>query len=79
MKVNDSGMPEETYWNSLFDLAGIVDWLALPQKTVTVAELGCGYGTFAVPITKRLKGEIYAFDIELSMLEVAQKMLERLA
>jgi len=73
MKVNDSGMPEETYWNSLFDIAGIVDWLALPQKTVTIAEIGCGYGTFTVPIAKRLKGEIYAFDIEPSMVEVAQK------
>jgi len=73
MKVDDSGMPEETYWKSLFDVAGIVDWLALSQKTATIAEVGCGYGTFTVPIAQRLKGEIYTFDIEPSMIEVVQK------
>ena len=31
MKVDDSGMPEEAYWNSLFDLEAIVDWLDLPK------------------------------------------------
>lgn len=31
MKVDDSGMPEEAYWKSLFDMEGIVDWLELAK------------------------------------------------
>ena len=47
MKVDDSGMPEEAYWNSLFDIEAIVDWLDLPKINIaTIAEIGCGYGTF---------------------------------
>ena len=61
MKVDDSGMPEETYWNSLFDIEGIVDWLAIPKNS-TIVEIGCGYGTFTVPIAKKSAGEIYTFD-----------------
>jgi len=74
MKVNDSGMPEEAYWNSLFDIEGIVDWLD-PAKIhgATIVEIGCGYGTFTVPIAKKSTGKICAFDIEPSMIEVARE------
>lgn len=72
MKVDDSGMPEEAYWNSLFDIAGIVDWLDIP-KSATVAEIGCGYGTFTVPVAQKSTGNIHAFDIDPSMIEIAQE------
>jgi hypothetical protein len=32
MKVFDSGMPEEAYWNSLFDIQQIVKWLKGTSK-----------------------------------------------
>lgn len=73
MKVDDSGMPEEAYWNSLFDIEGIVDWLAISKKTATIVEIGCGYGTFTLPIAKKTTGEIYTFDIEPSMIKIAQE------
>ncbi len=72
MKVNDSGMPEEAYWNSLLDIEGIVDWLAITENSAIV-EIGCGYGTFTVPIAKKSGGNIYAFDIEPSMIEIARE------
>jgi len=77
MKVDDSGMPEEAYWNSLFDIEGIVDWLTLSKKIATIVEIGCGYGTFTVPIAKKSTGEIYTFDIEPSMIEVAQENVSK--
>jgi SAM-dependent methyltransferase len=73
MKIDDSGMPEESYWNSLFDITGIVDWLAIANENATIAEIGCGYGTFTVPIAQKSAGKIYAFDIEPAMIEVAQE------
>ena len=71
MKVNDSGMPEEAYWNSLFDIEGIIDWLGLSDNTTKVVEIGCGYGTFTVPLAKTTCEEIVTFDIEASMIETA--------
>lgn len=76
MKVDDSGMPEETYWNSLLDIDGIVDWLAIP-KISTIVEIGCGYGTFTVPIAKKSEGKIYTYDIEPSMIEIAQENVRK--
>lgn len=73
MKVEDSGMPEETYWNSLFDIDGILKWLPPSTKTAKTIEIGCGYGTFTVPLAKKLDGSILAIDIESSMIEIAHR------
>ncbi len=64
MKVFDSGMPEETYWNSLFDIPVILKWLNLRGVGDPVVEIGCGYGTFTIPIAREISGDVYAFDIE---------------
>lgn len=73
MKVEDSGMPEEAYWNSLFDIEGIVEWLDLAGKNASIVEIGCGYGSFTVPVAKKSAGNIFAFDIDASMIAVAQE------
>ena len=71
MKIEDSGMPAEAYWNSLFDIGAIVDWLAISKNTAIV-EIGCGYGTFSVPVAQRTSGKVYAFDIDVEMLRATQ-------
>lgn len=73
MKVNDSGMPEQTYWNSLFDIPTIIQWLPLSAETHTIVEMGCGYGTFTVPVAQSLQGQLCAFDIEPKMLATAKR------
>lgn len=67
MKVNDSGMPEETYWESLFDIAAVLDAFELDHRVGDVAELGCGYGTFTLPVARRVSGTVRTFDIEPEM------------
>ena len=73
MKVFDSGMPEETYWNSLFNIRQIVEWLNLSRVVDPIAEIGCGYGTFTVPIAKKFDGIVHSFDIDATMIERARK------
>jgi hypothetical protein len=41
MKTRDSGMPDERYWESLFDVPLILSRLGV-GKFNDVAELGCG-------------------------------------
>src|SRR3954469_3712266 len=67
MKVRDSGMPDESYWESLFDVSLIVSRLNI-GRFHDVAEFGCGYGTFTVPIAKAISGTVYTFDVEPEML-----------
>ena len=69
MKLRESGMPAEEYWESLFDVELILDRLGIDATLHDVAELGCGYGTFTLPVARRIRGTIETFDIELAMVE----------
>ncbi len=64
MKLRDSGMPAEAYWEMLFDVPLILDRLGIDAQLADVAELGCGYGTFTVPIAQRIAGTLTTCDIE---------------
>jgi ubiquinone/menaquinone biosynthesis C-methylase UbiE len=77
MKVIDSGMPDEAYWNNLFDIPRIINWLDIKNIVGPIVEIGCGYGTFTVPIAKKTNNQVLAFDIEPSMLEIAQKNVQQ--
>ena len=68
MRVRDSGMPDETYWESLFDVPLILDRLGL-SRARNVAEFGCGYGTFTVPIAQTATGTVHTFDIDPAMID----------
>lgn len=67
MKIRDSGIPDETYWESLFDIPLILSRLGI-DRYHDVAELGCGYGTFTVPIAEAISGTLYTFDVETEMI-----------
>lgn len=60
-------MPDEAYWESLFDVPLILSRLDIDQFH-DVAELGCGYGTFSIPIAKAIGGTLYTFDVDPEML-----------
>lgn len=66
MKVRDSGMPAEAYWESLFDVPLILSRLGI-GRFKDVAELGFGYGTFSIPVAKAIRGTLYTFDIDPMM------------
>jgi SAM-dependent methyltransferase len=61
-------MPEEEYWESLFDVPLILSRLGM-EHFHDVAEFGCGYGTFSVPVAQAISGTLYTFDIDPLMVE----------
>ena len=67
MKMRDSGMPEEAYWETLFDVPLILDQLGVDVTLRDVVELGCGYGTFSLPVARRIIGTLTTVDIEPEM------------
>jgi len=69
-------MPEEDYWNGLFNIPLIVEWLHLKSIFGPVVEIGCGYGTFTLPIAKEIKNQIYTFDIEPAMIQRTQTLMQ---
>lgn len=77
MRVFDSGMPDESYWNTLFDVKKIVDWLDVKSIADPIVEIGCGYGTFTVPVAQAAGGEIYSFDIDPVMIGRADSHVQK--
>jgi ubiquinone/menaquinone biosynthesis C-methylase UbiE len=77
MRVVDSGMPDEVYWNNLFDIPRIINWLDIKNIVDPIVEIGCGYGTFTVPIAKETNNQVLTFDIEPSMIEIARNNVQQ--
>jgi len=69
MKVNDSGMPEEKYWESLFNIENIVSWVNPEMFKLPIIEVGGGYGTFTIPLAQELHTNIVSYDIEEEMIK----------
>ncbi|MBN2834551.1 MAG: class I SAM-dependent methyltransferase [Candidatus Delongbacteria bacterium] len=69
MKVNDSGMPDEKYWESLFNIESIVSWVNPEVFDLPIIEIGGGYGTFTLPIAQKSNNTIISYDIEEAMIK----------
>lgn len=68
MKLRESGMPDESMWAQFFDPPGVLSLLGLTPETSSVVDLGCGYGTFAIPAARLITGIVHGFDIEPEMI-----------
>ena len=49
MKTRESGMPDESMWDSFFDPPTVLAKLGLTDECRDVVDFGCGYGTFTIP------------------------------
>jgi SAM-dependent methyltransferase len=63
-KGRDSGMPSVEQWESYFDVDGILEFLNCQDLSGDAVEFGCGYGTFTIPLARRILGTVFALDID---------------
>lgn len=68
MKTRESGMPEESYWETFFAPECIAKRMGADASCGNVVEFGCGYGTFTVPVAATVSGTVYALDIDPEMI-----------
>jgi len=76
MKVRESGMPEEGYWEGFFSPDNILKRMGINARIKDVADFGCGYGTFSIPAARLAGGKVYAIDIEPEMIEVIKRKIK---
>lgn len=70
-------MPAEDMWESFFNVDIILSELQIDSDIMDLAEIGCGYGTFTIPSAKKIKGYLYAFDIEDEMTDIVKQELQK--
>jgi ubiquinone/menaquinone biosynthesis C-methylase UbiE len=73
MKVRDSGMPEQDYWEALLHVPVILDRMRVGERPGDLAEFGCGYGTFTIPAARRVSGIVHALDLEEGMIDATRE------
>ena len=76
MKGRESGMPDEEYWETFFNPDCIVARLDCEALQGDLVEFGCGHGTFTLPAAKRVRGRIFALDIEPEMVSATTAKAE---
>lgn len=76
MKVRESGMPDETMWQGFFTPDRILDVMGLTGDVRDAVDFGCGYGTFAIPAARRIRGTLHGFDIEPGMIEATRNLAQ---
>lgn len=76
MKARESGMPDEKNWEQFFDAETILNELEVNNKIEKLVEFGFGYGTFTIPTSKKIKGIVYAYDIEDQLHKELQEKLK---
>lgn len=77
MKIRESGMPEENKWNAFFNIKQILFNLEINSKVQQLVEIGSGYGTFSIPISKIISGKVHAFDMETDMIKSLEEKLKQ--
>lgn len=75
MKIRESGMPEESLWESFFDTQFILSQLQFDNTINDAVEFGSGYGTFTIPAAKIISGTLFALDIDLAMIDRLNKRI----
>lgn len=70
MYLRESSMPALDDWEALFDVALILNRFGI---TGEVAELGCGYGTFTLPLARGATGTVHAVDIDPAMIDTVRR------
>jgi ubiquinone/menaquinone biosynthesis C-methylase UbiE len=76
MKARESGMPEEKIWEKFFDVEKILNELQVNNKIENLVDFGFGYGTFTIPASRKIKGKIYAYDIEGILIKKLESRLK---
>ena len=77
MKVRESGMPEENMWKKFFNPNKILKTMGINRSIKDIAEFGCGYGTFTIPIARVISGKVYAIDIEQEMIRETERKVRK--
>ena len=72
MKTRESGMPEDALWSQFFNPPAVLRKLGLISQCGDAVDFGCGYGTFAIPAGKIIRGHVHALDIDPAMVAATQ-------
>src|SRR3989338_10965916 len=73
MKGRESGMPPKNAWEGFFEARAVLDAMGVDESVENAVDFGCGYGTFSITAAKKIRGKLYAMDIDQEMISATQE------
>ena len=73
MKYRESGMPQESLWDSFFDVSQTLEKMNISKDTRVLIDIGCGYGTFLLPVANYIDGIAVGIDIDQEMIKICRE------
>lgn len=70
-------MPPEEMWAEYFNTDLIPEQMEINGTIDSLVEIGCGYGTFTLPVAKIISANLYTFDIDQQMLDYTKSKASR--
>ena len=70
-------MPAKDRWEEFFEARAVLETMGIDESVGTVADFGCGYGTFSITAAKKIHGKLYAIDIDQEMISATQDEADR--
>ena len=71
-------MPPEKAWSGFFNVEKVLDAMAMNSEVRDAADFACGYGTFTIPAAQRIRGIMFALDIDPKMIRSVDEKSSRL-
>lgn len=76
MKYRESGMPNEKMWNTFFTPVEILNKMNINNQIKILIDIGCGYGTFLLPMAKLIGKKAIGIDIDDEMIKVCRNKVK---
>jgi SAM-dependent methyltransferase len=76
MKYRESGMPSEQMWDTFFNPNEVLNKMGIDKKVRTLIDVGCGYGTFLLPIAELISTKVIGLDIDYEMIEICRNKIK---
>lgn len=76
MKYRESGMPSEQMWDTFFNPNEVLNKMGIDKQIRTLIDIGCGYGTFLLPIAESISTKVIGLDIDYEMIEVCRNKIK---
>ena len=73
MKYRESGMPDESLWDTFFTPTEILQQMGIGQQVKVLIDVGCGYGTFLVPAAGMVRDKVVGIDIDPAMIDICRQ------
>lgn len=78
MQYRESGMPPEQMWDTFFNPIEILKLMDINKQIRILIDIGCGYGTFLLPISEIVSTKVVGIDIDGDMIEVCRDKIKEL-